>query len=152
MKKTIWRVSWGVGLSLFVLGMVVAIITRDSQHLYLISGAGMLYVALYHALFKRTLRKQVTKLYSEGKVASLLGSKTLQIDGDALLSVSDASESRFKIASLQQITETETHAFIYTGPLMAIIVPLQRCTEGSPSGFLALLRSGIPGVPSGPPA
>jgi hypothetical protein len=150
MRKTIWKLSWGVGLTLFVLGLVVAAVTQDPKHLFLISGAGLLYVALYFAFFKSTLRKQVTRMFLEGRTASVLGIKTLQIDGDILLSASEASESRFKIASLQQIAETETYAFIYTGPMAAIIVPLARCSEGSPVEFLSLLRTKFSGDPAGP--
>ena len=80
-------------------------------------------------------------MYREGSNRSSLGKQRLRIEDDVLVEISDYRETRTKWAGVEKIESTDSYTFVYTGSVMAIVIPKESVTSGDYDQFVDALRS-----------
>jgi hypothetical protein len=97
------------------------------------------YPSVVRVLYRRENRQMAHKLE-----AANLGRVELTLDNQQIRSKSAASESTFKVSSLNRMEETPGYFFIYVGPNQAIVVPKQRIISGDMQSLADELSQCIP--------
>ena len=113
----------GLCAFIVVLCAVVGLLTR--RYLFqTIEAAVMmaLVVLIVPRIALRAARTQMVRMY-QGQPGEIFGEKTIEINEEGVLVVSESATSLYKWKAIQRVVETPTHAFLMVGPLMGIIVP-----------------------------
>lgn len=76
-------------------------------------------------------------MYSSEANATLFGPRTMEINPDGILSISDNATALYKWEAFRSITATDTHAFLTVGSMMALIIPRDAVAEGNLDAFVA---------------
>lgn len=91
--------------------------------------------------FKYNYRQAAIKLYRERGNEGVLGAHRLRIESDGLYEACSSGEGKTYWTAIQGIESTETHTFIYSGSVKAIIIPRQAVTRGEYDQFVQAVRS-----------
>lgn len=89
------------------------------------------------ARLRKNASAQTVKMYSSASNESLFGERTLEINEGGILSISANATSLYKWDSIQMIAQSDTHAFLTVGTMMAIAIPREAVSEGNFDAFVA---------------
>ncbi|MCP3902942.1 MAG: YcxB family protein [Planctomycetes bacterium] len=145
-------VHWVVVYLILVAVIVGALIIEA----WVLAPAGAVLALLLALSLRRNSRRQAVALaesmYGESEAGYGLGRQTLTIDGDWLALEGESWSQRVHLRWVRAIESTDTHHFIYYGPLHAYYVPKQRLTSGDLEAFIEELRARSQGVRAGEPS
>jgi len=103
-------------------------------------GAGV-FVVLAPSLVQKRMKKQVRKLYSEGKNVSALGAQELELTDTGLIARSEYMETKLAWGAIERIESTPTHTFLYLSSVQAYIIPHDKIREGNYHALLTEIGS-----------
>lgn len=83
---------------------------------------------------------QAMRTYGTPENAVLFGQRTMEINADGILSISENATSLYKWESVVNISSTDTHAFLTIGTVMGIIIARDTVAEGNLDAFVAEAR------------
>lgn len=83
----------------------------------------IVWAVYYPKYYFNSIKKGVKKMLKEGKNQDLLGSKTVELRQNDILSSGENSESKVKWNTVERYVETNDHIFIYISAMEAYIVP-----------------------------
>jgi hypothetical protein len=89
---------------------------------------------------RKRIVRQVTKIYKKSRQTRFPGESELEISEDYIIERSKQSECKRSIQSIEKIGLAADYAFIYIGPLQAIIIPKLKVLEGDFDEFVAELN------------
>ena len=98
------------------------------------------WIPLLPVINRRASRRRALRMYREGANPTLVGKHQLRAEPDALISKSEASESRVMWSAVQRVGSTPDHTFIYIGAVNAFVVPRAGVLGGDYDGFVAAVR------------
>jgi hypothetical protein len=141
MKRFMFWYRWGGALFIFlVCTLLIQALTPGSPALFapLLSlvGAGV-FAAIAPSAIRRRMRKQVRKLYSEGKNVSALGELELELTDTGLIAKSAYTETKLAWGAIERIESTPTHTFLYLSSVQAYIIPHNKIIEGDYRALMA---------------
>jgi hypothetical protein len=87
----------------------------------------------------KRIKKQATKIYQKSRQTRFPGESELEISEDYIIERSEQSESKRKFLCIEKIGLAADYAFIYIGPVQAIIIPKLKVLEGDFDEFVAEL-------------
>ena len=82
------------------------------------------------------MKRNVLKLYGEGKNKTILGEHILEITDTEIIDKTEPSEQRTRISAVELIGSNAEYVFIYIGALSAHIIPRNNILEGDADLFL----------------
>lgn len=89
---------------------------------------------------RKQARKQMIKLFNEGKNASARGIHRLEATPGGLAASSEVSESLTRWDVIESLTENDTHAFFNFGGGLGAAVPRRSVTAGNFDALMAQVR------------
>jgi hypothetical protein len=89
---------------------------------------------------RKQARKQMIKLFNEGKNASARGVHRLEATPGGLVASSEVSESLTRWDVIESVTENDTHAFFNFGGGLGAAVPRGSVTAGNFDMLIAAVR------------
>ncbi len=89
-----------------------------------------------YLLMDRAAVWQTKKMYREGKTEGLLGSHKLTIGDDSLVETTSVNETRVQWSGIDEVAETDTHAFIFISALQAHIIPRHQLAVADYEAFI----------------
>ncbi|WDV46423.1 YcxB family protein [Clostridiaceae bacterium M8S5] len=100
----------------------------------------ILWYAFYPKHIEKRYKKQVSKMFAEGKNKDLFAPSTLNISEDEIVRSSQYKTSKFEWSSVDKIDIGSNHIFIYDSAVSAVIVPFSAFnTDNERKTFLSLL-------------
>nr|WP_272507525.1 YcxB family protein [Clostridium aestuarii] len=80
-------------------------------------------------------------MFNEGKNVNILGSRSLSVTEEGITSVNNSGESKTNWSSVEKITETKKHIYIYISAINAYIIPVRAFKNENEKGeFLNILK------------
>ncbi len=126
------------GLIALLLALIACLVPRLWHIILLEAAVGIVVAALVIPVrLRKNASAQTVKMYSSASNESLFGERTLEINEDGLLSISANATSLYKWDSIQMIVQTDTHAFLTVGTMMAIAIPRETVSDGNLDAFVA---------------
>ncbi len=98
------------------------------------------YLLYYPWAYRRKVRKVVDGMVSEGRNRGLFGRHRLTISPENVTDSSEHRQSSTMWSGVERVVTTDTHAYIYTSAMAAIIVPGR--VFGGPSAIRGVCPSG----------
>jgi hypothetical protein len=89
---------------------------------------------------RKQARKQMVKLFNEGKNASARGVHRLEATPGGLAASSEVSESLTRWDAIERLDENDTHAFFSFGGGLGAAVPRNSVTAGNFDALMAQVR------------
>jgi len=89
-----------------------------------------------YLLIDRAAVWQTKRMYREGKTEGLLGSHKLTIGDDSLVETTSVNETRVQWSGIDEVAETDTHAFIFVSALQAHIIPRHQLAVADYEAFI----------------
>lgn len=83
----------------------------------------ILWIVLFPRLYQRSIKKEIAKMYNEGKNKGIICKHKLSLTPDMIINTTDFGESKTRWSSIEKIVSTDNHIFIYASAVMAFIVP-----------------------------
>jgi Ca2+/Na+ antiporter len=83
----------------------------------------ILWVIFYPKLFYRHVRKNVQKMFKEGKNEALLGEHTMILMEEGFVESNSTGESKVKWSGIQEVKEDEEYLYLYNSAVSAYIIP-----------------------------
>lgn len=83
----------------------------------------ILWVIFYPKLFYRHVRKNVQKMFKEGKNEALLGEHTMILMDEGFVESNSSGESKVKWSGIQEVKEDEEFLYLYNSAVGAYIIP-----------------------------
>lgn len=102
------------------------------------------WVASYRKRLNKMVSKKISKMLTEGKNQSVVGTHNLEISEDEIVDRSEQSEAKTPFSDVENILEDKDHIFIYVNANSAHIIP-RRIFENNEkkNEFLTLLRDKV---------
>ena len=98
-----------------------------------------MYLLYFPWAYRRTLRKNVAGMVSEGQNRGLFSPHRVTISPEGVTSSSELEQTSTAWRAVERVVASPTHAYIYTNALAAVIVP-QRAFA-SPAEFEEFIRT-----------
>jgi Ca2+/Na+ antiporter len=83
----------------------------------------VLWVIFYPKLFYRHVRKNVQKMFKEGKNEALLGEHTMILMDEGFVESNSTGESKVKWSGISEVKEDEAFLYLYNSAVSAYIIP-----------------------------
>lgn len=104
----------------------------------------ILWVIFYPRHYYWIIKRSVKKMLKEGKNKGMLGSKTIELNEDNIISAGENSESNVKWSTVERYKETKDYIYIYISAVEAYIVPKRAFKdEKEKEEFIKILDKGI---------
>ncbi len=100
--------------------------------------AFLVFTRIYH---KKNYLRRLTAMYREGMAANPSDPIELLIDDDGLRIKAGSHTGMVTWSQIEQIDSIPSHTFIYTGPIVAVIIPRAAVTEGQYDNFTGELKT-----------
>lgn len=97
--------------------------------------AGLL-TGLFHYRLGVARNRAVERQYQQGANRAVFGPQEVAIDADSVTFRTELCESRLLWRGVREIVETESHAFLFTSPAQAHIIPKHSVIAGDPEPFI----------------
>ncbi len=94
------------------------------------------FACVYPGIYRWSAKRNVLKLYGEGKNVGVLGEHILEVTNTEIIDKADSAESKSKISRMERIESTPDYVFIYMGAVIAHIIPRNSILEGDVDAFL----------------
>ncbi len=146
-----YRVSSAVRRSRYITQGVPAVLLLCFIGLYLFGGqrpslifwmflalAFLVFTRLYH---KKNYLKRLTKLYHEGVLLNTSEAIDLDLVETGLVVKSGEHHGEIGWQEIEHIDTIPDYAFIYTGPLIALIIPKGKVSDGDYESFVSQLKT-----------
>jgi len=85
----------------------------------------LLWIIFYPKYFRWSAARRISRMIDEGKNADMLGNQSLTLTEDAIVNISNFSESKTNWHTVENVVETKEHIFIYISAVMAYIIPIR---------------------------
>lgn len=104
---------------------------------------GIIFVCIFPRSVRKSFKKQAKQMGSEGANKGIIGPHELEISDECLTERTAYNEQHSLWEGIERIEFSEGYAFIYTGPLMAHVIPKASVTEGDFDAFVGEVRRRI---------
>ncbi len=135
-----------LSLSFLVLPFIIKQFTNMPLGYWLV-GFTLLYlywVAFYPKRLKKIVSRRISKMLSEGKKSSVVGSHNLTITENGIVDRSEHSEAKTQFSGIENIVEDKDHIFIYVSANSAHIIPIRMfVNEEQKNELLNFLRQRV---------
>jgi hypothetical protein len=84
--------------------------------------------------------RRLKQIYGDGKNAGVIGEHDLEILQDGIREMTVVNEQLTKYPGIERVEVTQTHVYIYIGPIYAYIIPKAKVTEGDLDAFITELK------------
>jgi len=96
-----------------------------------------IFTLVYPRRLRDSLRKTAIKSATKPENSGFLGQKTIEINGEGIVSISEASTALYKWNTVHEIVTTPDHAFLRLGSIQALVIPRTKIEEGDYEAFVA---------------
>ena len=84
---------------------------------------GLLFFVVYPYLTRRSVKRRIQKMLSEGENKTMLGHCRMTLLPEGISTKTEHSEGRIDWSAIIKIAESEKHVYLYTGSINAFVVP-----------------------------
>ena len=123
-RRTLLLFQYGLPIAIVVL--VVLITLAAGWSLFTIVPAVVLALAWFAfvpKMQKRSLQKQIVRLYADGRDRGIVTGHKVSIDSLSIKDRTDRGETTTAWKDVEKVVATGEHVFVYVGPKSALIVP-----------------------------
>lgn len=85
----------------------------------------IVWVTFYARYYKMRVKKHIEKLLTEGKSIGVLGKHSISLTKNGIIAIKGLSKSKMNWSSVQNISETKEHIYIFIGSIEAYMIPLR---------------------------
>jgi len=119
----------------------ITFINAPSSIQWIVATIGLLsclfFVAVYPRRLRNTLSANSIKGAAKPENAGYVGQKTVEINEEGIISISERATALYKWSAINQIITTPDHAFLMLGSLQALVIPRSKVEEGNFDAFIA---------------
>ncbi len=116
-------VKFFVPLLLVVLSAITVLVSRSIERSYYLLFLAIFWVIFMPWSYKRSIKKYVRRMYSEGKNKRLICKHKLSIAPEGIVETTDIGEASIRWSAVEKVESSDKYIFIYTSAVGAIIVP-----------------------------
>ncbi|WP_028582053.1 YcxB family protein [Desulfogranum japonicum] len=131
-KKALFKNQLIMGASPLAGGIIVVFILISLPFYFLYPG--------YH---KRKYRKEIKKLYSEGKNKGIYGEHEYTIEEDGLLEKTAVNETKQNWNSIEKIVQDKENTYVFINSIQAHVFPKASVIEGNYESFVNEIKKKI---------
>lgn len=126
-KRSIFIQQYIVSIIYLIAPFVIAK-TTDTPLLHWLPICIIIYIVwviFYSKYYKMRAKKHIEKLIKEGKNIGVLGQHSILLTKNGITAIKGSSKSKMNWRSIENISETEEHIYIYIGSIEAYMIPLR---------------------------
>ena len=127
------RVIMFILMLLISLSFLIQTFVEESSAVYFLFWLilAVLWAVLFPRFYQRSIKKEVEKMYNEGKNKGIICKHRLSLTPDMIINTTDFGESKTYWSSVEKIASTDNHVFIYASAVMAFIIPKRAFSDES---------------------
>jgi YcxB-like protein len=141
-RQHLWF-RWGTLGAALVIGALVWILMDSLDMALLFFLFGIIFIFVYPRSIRRSFKKQAKRMGSEGSNKGILGPHEIEVSDQGLTERTAYGEQHSSWEAIERVGSSDNHAFIYTGPLMAHVIPKASVTDGDFDEFVDELRKRV---------
>ena len=123
------------------LGLLAAFFLHSWIPLAVGVAAGAVWAISLPAFLTRTRRESVRRILAEGENRALFGKSIAEVTPDGLRLETDGSTAQVAWSAIERVEETDSHCFIFTSAVSALVIPKEAVVSGDLGVFIRELSS-----------
>ncbi len=146
--RQVKRGRWLSGGMTFSIFAILAINSKDNGFYIVAVLSALVAFAISSPIFWYCTDKNIRRIAEEMKDNSAIGTFSLELTADELISTGTVGDSRLKIIAIKQIVSIEKQTFFFLGSANGLILPVDGILEGNRDEFIAALKQKIKPAPA----